>query len=285
MKLIHMLLIGIVGLPVNLFASKTTIQKAITYYENLDFKEAKETFLKALLEEKNQPEDLKTIYLYLGILYGIENNKEKAELYFKLLLAVDPEAQLPPAQPPKIKIPFQKAKEFWNDQKIELEHTPPEKLNAQLPGVLVFKIKNDKLEMIHGIRVIIKKRGEEIEEKLSVEGKEEFKIPIPATLLNEAGILEYYVELIGEYNSIVKRFGKEQPFVLEILPPIKPKKEIIIVEKPIPSTPWYKKWWLWSLIGGSVIGITLSIVLPLTLPSNEVIFESTEVRIVTSNQN
>lgn len=258
-------------------ALRPEVSQALELYSDLHYDRARQSFLAALALEGNQPDDVATIYLHLGILEGAQNDESAAEEYFRHALEVDPSATLPESLPPKITEPFERARRFWRDARLHVVHTPPEQWVEGHPAVLRFEIADDQMDMVSGARLHVwpQSNGEDASSVriYSQNGVGPFDFPIPQDLLIPDDAVCYAIELLGATSSVLIRndeMGAPGVTVVEAPDPQRRFDDRRVGTppsqtdpQPPPPPPVYRRWWFWTIIGlvvtGAVVGAVVGV--------------------------
>jgi hypothetical protein len=151
-----------------------------------------------------------------------------------------------------------------------IQHEP---LNQAAPVGKALKIEatiRDKVG-IKDATVFYRKLGEEKYQEIKMEshGNELYSATIPKEAVKEPG-LEYYIQATDISGNIVMRGFSFSPLSVTVMQGvIVPEQGKSLVLTPSPEerntmkseagaveeeTPWYKKWWIWAIVGAVVVG-------------------------------
>jgi hypothetical protein len=253
------------------------VRQAVDLYAELRYAEARAAFESAARLEGNRADDLAAIHLHLGMLAGAEDREDEAEEHFRLLLAVDPSAELPAGQPPKISRPFASAQAFWGTARLRVEHDPPREWVVGRPADLRIETADDLLHIVSAARLHVWRVGEGAERAYRQEGAGPFVFPVPEDLLQEAGEIAYRVELLGPDSSVIHVLGDEALVVPVTPAPPGPVPEIRTIVRnvdpaPEPPRPVWRRWWFWTIIGVAVAGVAAGTAVALVVPGRGIDF-------------
>ena len=81
---------------------------------------------------------------------------------------------------------------------------------------------------------------------------------IPREDVLEPG-MEYYVQASDKAGNVVLRGFSFEPLVVTVAPVLPtmefpPSEDLVLKTEGPPSKPWYKKWWVWTIVGAVAIG-------------------------------
>lgn len=267
------------------FALRPEVEAARELYNTLHYDEARSAFEQALALEENAPEDLATIYLYLGMLAGAENDEELAEEHFGRALQVQPDLELPHRLPPKITRPFARARDRWGEEHLDVSHTPPESITIGEQPQLRFAVTNDRFDMVIGARLLYSTdSSDDLARVIRQDGSGPFLFTIPERLIDQSGELRYRFELLGAASSRLSVFEPAGLIPIreaEADAPTSPPEinnAPSVPEPPPQRTPLVRRWWFWTVIGVVVTGAAVGLGVGLGVQDDGIEFGRPEVR-------
>lgn len=227
------------------------IERAARAYTNLDFEKSLRILNQALAQKGNSREQLVRIHHLTGLGLGAIGRYDIARQAFERLLALDPTFRLGADVSPRVRKPFDELVKL-NPRRIEVRSLPPPHAQLGKPLVMTFEVVNDKLGMARSIQVWYRRGAagayNTIRAALKGEGEHRVSIPAPAwESTSDADNLSWYAEVEGDNRSVLQNFGDAMhPAVLEVIDQATAEK-LADAEKR-----WYKRWWVWTIIGGVV---------------------------------
>jgi hypothetical protein len=193
------------------------------------------------------------------ILAASDAYKESLDAY-KRLLFITPDYQPTTRLSPKIMEPFTDAREFWKGKaRPEVKHEMKGKLEGGKPLSMHIWVANDSLELVSGLRLNYRPQGG-VYQPIGAAGRDSM-VEIPGTAIQEESNIEYFVSALDKFGGVLLEAGKEDmPFRLS-------GQEGTEVAA---SSPWYTKWWIWTIVGVVVVGTTATI-LGVTLSGDDTV--------------
>jgi hypothetical protein len=226
------------------------LQQASQWYGDMEFEKSLRLVIQASQMKGNSHAQLLRIYLILGLCYGSLGQYENARNSFARLLAIDPSYRLSQDISPSVRKPLEDvlaAKPVG----LLVQLLPPPTAEIAQPITLNADVVSDPLRMISALSIYFKNDAlpnySLIRTKIGGTGP--VKLVIPAAAWETApGLKTIYWHLVVEDSTQgqLQTFGEaSHPLVLKVagraLPPV-------IAEQ----TPWYKRWWVWAILGGVV---------------------------------
>jgi tetratricopeptide (TPR) repeat protein len=238
-------------------AAEPSLKQAQALYDSLDYPGAIEAARRALARGGNGPAEVRALYELLGSALAIVGQTAEAGAEFRRLLALDPQHRLADGASPKIQAPFAKAQdEARGARALAASHAPPARARHDRALPLVVKVANDPLRMARTVRVVYRLPGEASESSLEAVasvGAVVLGLALPA-LGAHPGQLRYRVELLDrDGNVLLARGTAEAPFAVAL--------ESAVAEQPPAASPWYRRWWVWTIVGVVAAGATTAAVL------------------------
>ncbi len=237
-----------------------TLDGAIQLYQNARFAES----ISVLDKVFRAATDLgvkKQAKLYLGMNFLSLGNEPRAQQMFRDLLDLDPDFELPTFSSPSVRQFYQHVKGEYKIIPVPT-HTPPPQLDAPKGADLHFDIQ--RMRPKYQATLYYRAQGASSFSRidLSHTSGDAYvgRLP-PALLVKDKGYaLEYFVVITeGPVRVLAELRSDSNPFVVPVSVPVQMQT----------GTPVYKKWWLWTIIGGALAiggGVTTAVVLTSQTP-------------------
>ena len=275
-RIIGAILVGVLGggccmaIAAEPHVAGDVIRAATSAYAELDFEKALGLARQAERTEGNSRDLLVRIYHLEGLCLGALERYQEARTVFHRLLTLEPAFRLGADISPRVRKPFEEARRT-NPRRLEVRSVPPAGAwKGEVVG-LAFVVASDPAGMLRSIRIWYKTNEQQkyrsIRAPLRGRGRHIVNLTVPA-IKGDKGRLEWYAVAEGEHYSRLQQFGDARhPAVLEIV-----DRDTLAAA---PSRPWYKQWWVWTIVGGVVVaGATTAAVLA-TRPANNGPFDFT----------
>ncbi len=255
------LIAAIAGLPQQLKAESAAagvkIKAATSAYADLDFEKALGLMQQAEREEGNSRDQLISIYQIEGLCLGALGRYDQAHSAFFKLLALEPAFRLGADVSPRVRKPFDELQKL-NPRRLEVQSIPPAGAFKGESVGLTFEVVADPAKMLRSVKIWYKSGGQKEYKSVRapIRGKGRHMINLPAPAFTGAkGKLSWYALAEGEHFSKLRQFGDSRhPANIEIVE--RAERQVA------GSMPWYKQWWVWTIIGGiAVAGATTAAVL------------------------
>jgi tetratricopeptide (TPR) repeat protein len=240
------------------------IDRARAQLEALDYTGASETAEALLKRGGNGPEALRALHQLLGWAYGALGRVPEAKRQWRRLLALEPDYRIDARASPKIRRPLAEVLSDWAGRPgLTVLHRPPERPRSGKPLRLAVEVIEDPLQMVQRLRVVYRPPGVSRSARFvgGVRSGQQIAVdlPIPAAPI-EGGVLRYHLELLDRQQNIVARLGSAgQPY--RLAETSEPSTQPTAAATP---TPWYRRWWVWTLAGVVVAGATAAAVVAAT---------------------
>lgn len=233
----------------------------------LDFKTVRKVATAALTRPGNTRATMVELYHHLGIAQAVLGDEPAATDSFTRLLAIDPEHQLPPGQPPKVMSPFREAGGYWFDKPngLSVGLTPPAHVAGGGKLDLTITL-DDPLAMAATVELAYRLRGATAWLRVSAPASPPPTLTIPASELPEsptAATLELYATAFDANRSELRSAGTaEAPLTVAIdakrldtavVPP--PDQVAALTTPPARGADdrddggIFKTWWFWTAVG------------------------------------
>lgn len=214
------------------------------------------------------PAQLAEAYNALAVCSAALRRRDESRQAFIRLLAIEPDFTLPAQASPLLRRPFRQASSFWEDeQPPRLTYDPPD----QLVRVDVLSVEpqfdpGPLPDFITDLTLHLRQPSGEFMTYIGVDGR----IDIAPSEFANLDELEIYLALNDEYGNAVITVGSPDDPLRVPLQDTEPVEQAETIEPAVPTTappasgpPWYRRWWVWTLVGLVVAG--LSVGLPLGL--------------------
>lgn len=226
--------------------------------DQAEFEAARKTLQSALRDPDNTEASLVEIYRLLGVVNVYLNDRPAAERAFEELLRLSPDYQIPATAAAKVREIFNGVKtRVAKAHRATLKITPPPDAAAGQPARFVADVSG----LQHGWHAVFYYRrpgdAEYRTDDLEKDSGGKWFVKVPATSLpleRQDYVLEWYAEILDASRLRVTAVG-------DALNPrrITVKSSIAAEENgggPVvePESPWYKKWWVWVIVGGVAVG-------------------------------
>ncbi|GAB4558433.1 MAG: hypothetical protein Tsb0020_03410 [Haliangiales bacterium] len=202
--------------------------------DELQYRKALRALRRAVESGENDPAAIRDVYRMLGEVQASLGKPKLAVGHFRSLLTLDPSADLAPGVSPKLREPFDEAKQ-----------AAPEAIAIRCrtdadSGEVRLDVDSDPLAMIAGARIAYRVDGGAVE-LLEARGDGSRTVRIPTT--GEVALVCTAIDTHG--NQLLSIGTWEEP--LRLAPPapaIAPGPSAR--DTPAPSTPVYARWYLWG---------------------------------------
>lgn len=229
------------------------LRRGAALFDTLDFEGARAAYERALSVRLTTVDEVVEGLLGVGLCEATLGDDEKAKQAFLKALAVKPDAQLEGADiSPRQRAPFDAARaEGRGRPAVRVEHVPPRAFPPGAPVTLTAQVVNDWQSLLTGARLLFRRQGQPWEE-VAVSGRPPFTMMLPPL---GAGQIEYYLQAAGPGGSPIALWrSAEAPYQVAIAEPGGDE-----------SAPFYKKPWLWVVVGGALAaGVATTVVLTQT---------------------
>jgi hypothetical protein len=217
------------------------LSRAKDEYDRLEFDRAARTLQRAIEYSKNCRWDLAEIYRLKAFVDAVNAERERCQRAFEILLALDPNYQMPADVPPKIQNCFEDAKRVPVERReLRLVHTAPTEVQPNAPVSLPVKVV-DPLRLVDQIQVYFRREGVKIFTVVNARADENVSVVIPALSVppDEKGYqMEYFVRAVDRWEGTLAEAGSaRQPNKFKVAP--------FTDQEGLTS-----RWWFWTTIVG-----------------------------------
>ncbi len=230
------------------------IKKAVDAYADLDFEKALVFMKKAEAQTGNSRDQLSRIYEIMGICQSSLGQYDEARKTFLKLLSLDPSFRLGTEISPRVKRPFIELQK-QSPSRFEVRLIPPAGAWKGKPISLSFEVVGDPANMLRYIKVWYKLAGQKkysiIRTRIKTDQrrtiKRRFLVSIPPPFVKgDKATLMWYATAEGENYSTLQHFNDARH-----------PAELVITDRAkatlTSSTPWYKRWWIWTIVGSVAV--------------------------------
>lgn len=222
--MIRLLVLLVLATPLIARADNPSLAEARKAIEEIRYDDARELLVQALKQGANRPEELVEIYKLSGATAAVLGPEELAEQYYRRMLALAPDATLPPGASPRLRDPFVAAQAYMAaQQRFDARATRTER------GIAVSIV--DPLGMVVAAGML--ERGELRGQTPVVAGQ-----PV---VLEDAGS---EVVLLDEHGNFLRLIAV-------------PAREVVVETPDVPHTPVLERWITWAIPAGVFAGASI----------------------------
>ncbi|MEM1025885.1 MAG: hypothetical protein AAGD10_18190 [Myxococcota bacterium] len=221
------------------------LSRAKDEYERLEFDRAARTLQRAVEFTRNCRWDLAEIYRLKGFVDAVNNERERCQRSFEILLALDPDFVMAENVPPKIQSCFDEALEVPRVQRqLILQH---ESLATVLPDapLSIDVLLEDPLRLVNEIEVYFRRDGVDVFTTVKARADDRVSVVLPALALPggaEAYEVEYFVRAVDRWEGTLTQLGEAREPLNFTVARAKGSRSV------------FKKWWFWSTVGAAAAG-------------------------------
>jgi len=221
------------------------LSRAKDEYERLEFDRAARTLQRAVEFTRNCRWDLAEIYRLKGFVEAVNNERERCQRSFEILLALDPDHVMAEDVPPKIRSCFDEALEVPRMQRrLDMAHQGPETVLPDAPLSIDVELE-DPLRLVNEVQVFFRREGVDVFTTVEARADDRVSVVLPALALPggpDAYEMEYFVRAVDRWEGTLTRLGA----------PREPLR--LTVARAKGSRSVFKKWWFWSTVGAAAAG-------------------------------
>lgn len=225
---------------------RSALARARAHLAAVELDLAREALDEALRAGTSGPAELAEIYLLSGRVAAALGKRGEAALQFERLLAIDPDAALPPGLAPKIVEPFEAARR---------SNLAPLRVRAELsPGAepaLVVVVESDPLAMVAGARAVVSAAGGG-DQTVAVTGKSQMTMRLPRA--RAARIALAVVDAHGNRLAEARFAGDQADGDARLAASVAPvADEVATAAVEPPAPPIVARWYLWAGISALMV--------------------------------
>ncbi|HEY2744367.1 MAG TPA: tetratricopeptide repeat protein [Polyangia bacterium] len=234
------------------FADDARMKEGLERYQNQEYRVAVELFDAVVHDPVVTRDERARAYEYLGMSWLILGKKPKARAAFEELFAIDPHYTLSdPSHSPKLREFFEEVRSSFvpgygkSEGEAELEHAAPTGATAGRPLEMEAVVIRG-APLVRAVTLYARRQGLLAYATAPMHGDaNRWKLSYAPPRDTTDYTLEYYVEARDDKGRVVARVASpERPIPL-------PVHGVPIVVGP---TPWFKRWYVWAVVGAVVAG-------------------------------
>jgi hypothetical protein len=217
------------------------LSRAKDQFDRLEFDRAAQSLQRAIEHAQNCKWDLSEVYRLKAFVDAVNDEKERCQRVFEIVLALNPDYQVPDEVPPKIRKCFEAALRVPAERRsLSLTHTaPPESMPSAPISIPVSLV--DPLRLVDELRVYFRRAGVPVYTLVTVRADESVSLVIPGLAVppDEDGYaLEYFVRAVDRWGGTLGENGNpDRPLALAIEPGTTASDALVA------------QWWFWTIIG------------------------------------
>jgi hypothetical protein len=271
--LVLLALLALAPPPVKAQPATGLLPVARRQMDEAQFEEAKRTLERALRDPRGTPATRVEAYRLLGVVSVYLNDKPAAERAFASLLDITPDYQFPKGSASTVREIFDRVKSRVDAERVRLVLEPPTDVIAGRPATFVAEIEG----MQRSYRAFLYYRRPQsdyrFEEFQPAEGRR-FSATVPPAALpveRQSYPLEYYAEVQDGSRRRLASAGESLSPLRSVVKIPMPTQWVTQNGKEPPpppdlrdrtrDDPWYKKWWVWTIVGGVAASAAVTTVL------------------------
>ncbi|HET6146480.1 MAG TPA: tetratricopeptide repeat protein [Polyangia bacterium] len=211
--------------------------------------DAAATAERLLREPDNGREILAEAYVVGGRAAARLGDALGAEAQFRRALELRPAAELTDATPPET-ASFEAARRNMKGGGLRLVQAPLGELPAGKPSALALTVEGDSEQMVSTLELGYR-RGDG-GAFVTTRVPNAAALAIPAAALTAGARIDYYVRALDAHGGVLAESGTPAlPFRLQVAAPAAVAGGGAAAPG---ATPWYKRWWVWTLVGAVALG-------------------------------
>src|SRR6266700_9318 len=219
--------------------------------------DAATTIDRLLREPDNGRELLAEAYVVRGRAAARMNDLLGAEAQFRRALELRPSAELADATPPE-SAPFEAARHTMQGKGggLRLVQAPIGEVPPGKPAALAVTVEGDSEQMISTLELGYRRAEGGAGAFVTTRVPTAAALALPAAALTAGARIDYYVRALDAHGGVLAESGAPTlPFRLQVASPA-----ALLVggggagAAAARETPWYKRWWVWTLVGAVALG-------------------------------
>jgi hypothetical protein len=239
------------------------IEKAADLYSEMNYEKTIKVLDRVLGMKGNTRAQLVRAYHIQGMCLASLGRNDDAKKSFAKLLALEPSFRLGNEIAPRIRTPFNQL--VVNDRpRLSVRLLPPPVAVKGDPLLFTIHVDEDTTGLVRSSKIWVRPAGEGSYSSVNTKlrGVGEVRILVPATTWESkesVGVVGWYAEVMGKNEGKLRTFGDAlHPMALEIS-----EEKIETLLERAEEVAWYKRWWVWALVGGVVTtaGVVTAVVL------------------------
>jgi len=250
------------GLPSPVLAAGRSpqIEKARQLIEDAEFDQALKVINEGLTAPDNSDAVLVSLYELQGIAYLYQGKEDRARQAFEKLLQASPEHELAKGTSSKIRTLYEQVRNDAKTSKLKPVKISHERLTSAKAGErLDVRAQISDLPQTAKARLYYRRSGTESFSSTSFgpDKGTEYVAKVPAFELPEESTdwaLEYYLEVDASGRRLAGVGDALAPLSLRVLAAASPEDPVQPGPAVEAAEPWYKKWWVWTIVGVVAVG-------------------------------
>ncbi len=231
--------------------SNPHLGKARQQYDRLEFDRAAGTLQRAIEHTKNCAWDVAEIYRLKAFVNAVNAQQERCQRAFQILLALDPDYEMPSDVPPKIKSCHARALQAPSERRALLfDHQGVVEVRPGNPVAISVTL-TDPLRLVDHVQLFFRREGVQVYTQVTGSANPSGTIVIPALSVppDEKGYrVEYLLRAVDRWEGTLRALGsRESPLRFQVLPAASK-------ESPITS-----RWWFWTGLAVVLLGTSAAI--------------------------
>jgi tetratricopeptide (TPR) repeat protein len=215
--------------------------------------DAASTIERLLREPDNGRELLAEAYVVRGRAAARMNDMLGAEAQFRRALELRPGAELTDATPLET-APFEAARRSSKGGGLRLVQAPVGEVPAGKPAALSVTVEGDSEQLISTLELGYRRAEGGAGAFVTTRVPSALALAIPAAALTAGARIDYYVRALDAHGGVLAESGAPTlPFRLQVAAPA-----AVVAggtgAAAAREAPWYKRWWVWTLVGAVALG-------------------------------
>lgn len=225
--------------------SNPHLARAREQYDDLQFEDAAQTLQRALEYADNCRWDLAEIYRLKGFVDAVNNERERCHRDFEIFLALNPDYNMPPDTPPKIRNCYEDARAVAPARRsLGMAHEAPTEVPPNAPVSLRIRV-TDPLRLVDQVKIYFRREGVKVFTVVSARADDNVSIVIPALSVpaaEEGYKMEYIVRAVDRWDGVLSEEGStRRPLTFSVAPGSVGN---------LVASPWF-----WGAVGLGAVGL------------------------------
>ena len=239
-------------------AGRAESRERLTAAEELlseqDYEGAERAFREILVGADLEVDEIVEAYASLAECAAALRNPAAARASFVRILRLRPGYALPELSSPLLREPFgEAAAVVGSEPEPLLRYDPPEHVRAGAPFVVSPEVGNDE-ELAAAVTLHLRRPDGGYDLIRERDGR----LEIPSVAFAGAASVEFYLAARDPDGRVTALAGSPRE-------PI----SIPLVAAAREGSPWYRRWWVWTVVGVAVAGVAVGLSLGLALPAGQ----------------
>ena len=227
--------------------SNPHLARARELYDDLQYEEAAATLQRAIEYSNNCRWDLAEIYRLKAFVDAVNGERERCHRDFEIFLALNPDYEMPPDVPPKIRKCYEDAREVAPARRsLGLGHDVPSEVQPNAPVSIKVRV-TDPLRLVDQVKVYFRREGVKVFTVVSARADDNVSIVIPALSLPpdpQGYKVEYVVRAVDRWDGVLSEEGNgRRPLLFGVAPGSTGGDAIV------------GQWWFWTALAVAAAGL------------------------------